>query len=55
MNTQMTIFQARKKVGIGVCTRLAANVPKTTMTNAALPTNAPALPALQDRAADDGD
>jgi hypothetical protein len=25
MNTQATIFQARRKVGIGVCTRLAAS------------------------------
>src|SRR5271168_5048728 len=43
LNTQETIFQARKKVAIGVCTRLAASVPTTTMTNAALPTSAPAL------------
>jgi hypothetical protein len=38
-----TIFQARRNVGIGVCTRLAAKVPTTTITNAALPTSAPAL------------
>src|ERR1700733_4095018 len=50
LNTQETIFQARRKVANGVCTRLAANVPTTTMTNAALPTSAP---ALQDGAADD--
>src|SRR5580658_5346693 len=43
LNTQETIFQARRKVAIGVCTRLAAKVPSTTMTNAALPTSAPAL------------
>jgi len=43
LNTQETIFQARMKVASGVCTRLAANVPTTTMTNAALPTRAPAL------------
>ena len=43
LNTQETIFQARRKVAIGVCTRLAANVPTTTITNAALPTSAPAL------------
>ncbi len=35
--------QARKNVDIGVCTRLAASVPITTITNAALPTSAPAL------------
>ena len=43
MNTQATIFHARKNVAIGVWTRLAARVPTTTMTNAALPTRAPAL------------
>src|SRR5579859_373346 len=43
LNTQETIFQARMKVAMGVCTRLAARVPTTTMTNAALPTSAPAL------------
>jgi len=43
LNTHETIFQARRKVAIGVCTRLAAKVPSTTMTNAALPTSAPAL------------
>ena len=43
LNTQATIFQARRKVAIGVCTRLAAKVPTTTITNAALPTSAPAL------------
>src|SRR5271156_5423554 len=43
LNTQEMIFQARKKVDIGVCTRLAARVPTTTITKAALPTSAPAL------------
>src|SRR5271169_4133063 len=43
LNTQETIFQARRNVAIGVCTRLAASVPTTTMTKAALPTSAPAL------------
>src|SRR5580704_13684233 len=43
MKTQETIFQARRKVAMGVCTRLAASVPTTTMTKAALPTSAPAL------------
>src|SRR5882757_7488806 len=43
MNTHATIFHARRNVAIGVCTRLAARVPTTTMTNAALPTRAPAL------------
>ena len=43
LNTHATIFHARRKVAIGVCTRLAAMVPTTTMTNAALPTSAPAL------------
>jgi len=40
---QETIFQARRKVASGVWIRLAAKVPTTTMTNAALPTSAPAL------------
>ena len=43
LNTQVTIFHARRNVAIGVCTRLAAMVPTTTITNAALPTSAPAL------------
>src|SRR5271156_2226663 len=43
LNTQEMIFQARRNVDIGVCTRLAARVPTTTITNAALPTSAPAL------------
>src|SRR5580692_3041194 len=43
LNTQEAIFHARKNVAIGVCTRLAASVPTTTMTKAALPTSAPAL------------
>ena len=47
MKTQETIFQARKNVAMGVCTRLAANVPTTTMTKAALPTSAPALLPLR--------
>src|ERR1700723_2610427 len=47
LNTQETIFQARKNVAMGVCTRLAARVPTTTMTNAALPTSAPALLPLR--------
>src|ERR1700733_13380095 len=46
-NTQETIFQARRNVAMGVCTRLAASVPTTTMTNAALPTRAPALLPLR--------
>src|SRR5580698_5197379 len=47
LNTQATIFHARRKVASGVCTRLAAMVPTTTITNAALPTSAPALEPLR--------
>src|SRR3984885_14772721 len=43
LNTQEMMRQARMNVDIGVCTRLAARVPMTTITNAALPTSAPAL------------
>src|ERR1700678_461999 len=47
LNTQETIFHARKNVVSGVCTKLAANVPSTTMTKAALPTRGPALLPLR--------
>ena len=55
MNTHATIFQARRNVDIGVCTRLAANVPNDHDHERRAADQRAGAAALQDRPADDRD
>ena len=56
MNTHLTIFQARKKVAMGVCTRLAAKRAQDHDDDEGRAADQRAgAAALEDGAADDGD